>query len=111
MVPGSESGVCQSIFQEGLRLPPVRIYNAGVLQQELLDVILLNTRVPRERLGDLRAQFAANQVGIRGVEQVFARYGTVVPRNVESGRRCANFLSRRISAPIFSTTTGSTIAR
>lgn len=75
MVPGSESGVCRSIFQEGLRIPPVRIVSQGELQQEILELILLNTRTPRERLGDLRAQLAANQVGIRGIEALFARHG------------------------------------
>ncbi len=75
MVPGSESGVCRNIFQEGIRLPPVKIYDQGRLQQEILDIVLLNTRTPRDRLGDLRAQFAANQVGIRGVEDLLSRYG------------------------------------
>jgi N-methylhydantoinase B len=79
MVPGSESGVCQTIFQEGIRIPPVRIWAAGHLQQELLDVIVLNTRAPHDRLGDFRAQFAATQVGVRGVERLFARYGALVP--------------------------------
>ena len=47
------------IFQEGIRIPPIRLYRAGVLQQDVLDVILLNLQVPRERLADLRAQRAA----------------------------------------------------
>lgn len=79
MVPGSESGVCQTIYQEGIRLPPVRIYTAGELDRGLLDVILLNTRAPRDRLGDLRAQFAAIQVGIRGMGALFVKYGPLVP--------------------------------
>jgi N-methylhydantoinase B len=79
MVPGSESGVCRTIYQEGIRLPPVRIYASGELDRELLDVILINTRAPHDRLGDFRAQFAAIQVGIRGVERLFAKYGPLVP--------------------------------
>lgn len=75
MVPGSEAAVCQSIFQEGLRLPLVQIMHAGVVNRDLLDLILLNSRTPQERLGDIQAQFAANHVGVRGVTALFERYG------------------------------------
>ncbi len=75
MVPGSEAAVCKTIFQEGLRIPPVRIMLAGEVNRDVLDLILLNSRTPQERLGDLRAQFAANLVGIRGVTALFERYG------------------------------------
>lgn len=44
------------IFQEGLRIPPVRLYRGGEVVQDVLDLILLNCQVPHERLGDLRAQ-------------------------------------------------------
>ena len=75
MVPGSEAAVCKTIFQEGLRIPPVRIMLAGEVNRDVLDLILLNSRTPQERLGDLRAQFAANLVGIRGVTALVERYG------------------------------------
>ena len=52
------------IFQEGIRIPPVRLYRQGKLQEDLLDTILLNCQVPRERRNDLRAQMAANRTGI-----------------------------------------------
>ncbi|MDH3603454.1 MAG: hydantoinase B/oxoprolinase family protein, partial [Candidatus Tectomicrobia bacterium] len=65
MVPGSEAAVCQTIFQEGLRIPLVRIRRAAGVNRDVLDLILLNSRTPRERHGDLQAQFAANHVGIR----------------------------------------------
>jgi hypothetical protein len=52
------------IFQEGLRIPPVRLYRQGVLQEDIMAMILLNCQVPRERLNDLRAQMAANRLGI-----------------------------------------------
>ncbi|MEZ5850839.1 MAG: hydantoinase B/oxoprolinase family protein [Hyphomicrobiaceae bacterium] len=63
------------IFQEGIRIPPIRLYRAGVLQQDVLDVILLNLQVPRERLADLRAQQAANGQGIRRFRELCGRYG------------------------------------
>ena len=75
MVPGSEAAVCKSIFQEGLRIPPVRIMRAGRLNRDVVDIILLNSRTPDERIGDLNAQFAANNVGIRSVLQLYERYG------------------------------------
>jgi N-methylhydantoinase B len=63
------------IFQEGIRIPPIRLYRSGELQQDVLDVILLNCQVPRERLADLRAQRAANALGIRRFRELCRRYG------------------------------------
>jgi N-methylhydantoinase B len=78
MVPGSEAAVCQSIYQEGLRIPPVRIMQAGKVNRDVFDMILLNSRTPDERVGDLQAQFASNTVGSRSVTALFERYGTRV---------------------------------
>jgi N-methylhydantoinase B len=75
MVPGSEAAVCKSIFQEGLRLPAVRIMREGAVLRDMFDVVLLNSRTPDERAGDLNAQFASNSVGIRGMSALFDRYG------------------------------------
>lgn len=75
MVAGSEAADCKEIYQEGLRLPPVRLVRAGEVDEDIMNIILLNTRTPRDRLGDIRAQIAANRVGIRGVLEVYERYG------------------------------------
>ena len=64
------------IFQEGLRIPPVRLYRAGELQADVQDLILLNCQVPSERLSDLRAQMAANRVGVKRFQALAAKYGT-----------------------------------
>src|SRR5258706_12824082 len=64
---GSESADCISIFQEGLRLPPVKLMAAGELRQDILDILLLNSRTPRHREGDMNAQIAANVTGVRRV--------------------------------------------
>ena len=66
------------IYQEGLRIPPVRLYRAGQLQGDVLDLILLNCQVPRERLNDLRAQMAANRQGIERFQSLCRRRGTAV---------------------------------
>jgi N-methylhydantoinase B len=63
------------IFQEGLRIPPVRLYRDGRLVQDILDLILLNLQVPRERLNDLRAQMAANRQGVLRFQRLCDRYG------------------------------------
>ncbi|MBK7473350.1 MAG: hydantoinase B/oxoprolinase family protein [Betaproteobacteria bacterium] len=55
-VPGSESGDCTSIYQEGIRVPPVRMFQAGDLRRDVLEMFLLNSRTPHyERRRHLRA--------------------------------------------------------
>ncbi|MDB5581164.1 MAG: hypothetical protein JWR80_6340 [Bradyrhizobium sp.] len=98
MVPGSEAAVCNSIFQEGLRIPPVRILNQGVINRDVFDILLLNSRTPDERAGDLRAQVAANTVGIRGVEALFARYGVETTQATIAAY--LNFTEKRFIAAI-----------
>jgi N-methylhydantoinase B len=73
--PGSESGDNTSIFQDGLRIPAVKLVEAGRLRADVLDLILLNSRTPEERRGDLRAQLAALHVGSQRLHDVAARYG------------------------------------
>ena len=68
------------IYQEGLRIPPVRLYREGRVQQDVLDLILLNCQVPRERLNDLRAQMAANRLGVRRFRSLCAKYGAELVR-------------------------------
>ena len=63
------------IYQEGLRIPPIRLYRAGELQQDVQELILLNCQVPRERLSDLRAQMAANRLGRERMQSLCDKYG------------------------------------
>jgi N-methylhydantoinase B len=63
------------IYQEGLRIPPIRLYRAGVLAEDVQELILLNCQVPRERLSDLRAQMAANRLGVQRLATLCAKYG------------------------------------
>ncbi len=64
------------IFQEGLRIPPIRLYRAGELQRDVQELILLNCQVPRERLSDLRAQMASNRLGVQRTQALCGKYGT-----------------------------------
>jgi len=66
------------IYQEGLRIPPTRLYREGELQEEILNLILLNCQVPRERISDLRAQSAANRLGAQRLHALCAKYGVDV---------------------------------
>jgi len=69
------------IYQEGLRIPPVRLYREGQVQRDVLDLILLNCQVPTERLNDLRAQMAANRQGIQRFRSLCAKYGRDLVRD------------------------------
>ncbi len=97
MVPGSEAAVCRSIFQEGLRLPPVRIVREGEVVRDVFDIVLLNSRTPEERVGDLNAQFAANHTGIRGVTALFDRHGEATAAAIAA---YLGFTRRRFEAAI-----------
>ena len=72
--PGS-MGPAQEIYQEGLRIPPVRIVRGGAVDRDLLDLILLNVRTPAEREGDLAAQMGACRVGERRMLELVEKYG------------------------------------
>ena len=63
------------IYQEGIRIPVVKLYRQDQLQEDILEVILLNCQVPRERVGDLRAQYAANRLGVTRFQGLCEKYG------------------------------------
>jgi N-methylhydantoinase B len=65
MVAGSESADCRNIYQEGLRIPPVKLVRGGVFDQDLMNMILTNSRTPRDRVGDIRAQVAHRRAARR----------------------------------------------
>ncbi|MEM9900471.1 MAG: hydantoinase B/oxoprolinase family protein [Pseudomonadota bacterium] len=72
---GSMSGGLDEIYKEGLRIPIVRLYRAGVLQDDLLRLVLLNMRLEAERRGDLNAQIAAVKLGVARLGEVLSREG------------------------------------
>jgi len=75
IVPGSNALSAYEIYQEGLRLPFVKLVDRGTHNEILWEVIGLNVRVPDEVLGDLRAQMSACVAARRGFLEVVARYG------------------------------------
>jgi N-methylhydantoinase B len=74
-------GPANEIFQEGIRIPPVRIVRGGKVDREMLDLILLNVRTPKEREGDLESQIGACRVGEQRILQLAEKYGE---RNVQA---------------------------
>ena len=68
-------GPCREIYQEGFRIPPVKIKRAGVLERDVLALLLDNVRTPEEREGDLGAQIAACHTGAERLREICLRYG------------------------------------
>ncbi|HEX4521518.1 MAG TPA: hydantoinase B/oxoprolinase family protein [Gaiellaceae bacterium] len=74
-VPGSCACDSTEVFQEGLRLPWLRLYDGGEPVEAIFEILRANVRVPRELLGDLSAQVAACHIGDRALEELAGRYG------------------------------------
>ena len=76
-VPGGFSASATEVQQEGLRLPPVKLYKRGEIDSEILQIINFNIRVPEQRIGDIRAQKAALHVGTQRLTALIDRYGAM----------------------------------
>ena len=74
ITPGSMAGGTE-IYQEGTRIPLIRLFRQGELQSDILDLLLLNARVPEERRGDYFAQVAACRLGVRRVAEMIEARG------------------------------------
>jgi N-methylhydantoinase B/oxoprolinase/acetone carboxylase alpha subunit len=74
MTPGSMP-LATELFQEGLIIPPLKLYSRGRMNKGVFDLLLSNVRTPDERRGDLLAQFAANEIGRARLEEAVARFG------------------------------------
>lgn len=79
-VPGSNASDSTEIYQEGIRIPVIKLYEAGEINNTVARIIEKNVRVPDRVLGDLRAQYAASQVGVRELTTLFAKYGKQTSR-------------------------------
>src|SRR5581483_10581775 len=79
-MPGSAATDNTEIFQEGLRLPWIRLYDGGELVQDIVKVIRTNVRIPDMTMGDIFAQVAACEAGAAGLTELAERYG---PRQLQ----------------------------
>lgn len=96
-VPGSTSGDANSIFQEGLRIPLVRVCEKDEVKEDIVSFLMANSRIPKERYGDLQAQIASDRVGARRLLEAHDRYGDLL---VDSMYELQNYAERRLKAGI-----------
>jgi N-methylhydantoinase B len=82
MVPGGFSASATEVEQEGLRLPPVKFFKKGEMDQEILSIIMSNIRIADQRIGDIKAQAAALATGEVRLTELIDRYGADVVRAV-----------------------------
>ena len=75
-MPGSNASDSTEIYQEGLRIPPLKLYDRGQRNETLFALIEKNVRVPVKVFGDLRAQLAACHIAERQFLELVARYGS-----------------------------------
>jgi N-methylhydantoinase B len=98
-VPGGFSASATSVEQEGLRLPPVKLFKRGAMDPEIHAIIASNIRVADQRIGDIKAQAAALMVGQDRLYELLDRYGdkTVMDSIAELRRRAAEQMRARIA--------------
>ena len=82
MSPGSMAGGMKDIYQEGLRIPVVKLFRKGKLDQDIFDILLLNVRVREERRGDYNAQFSALHLAARRLIEMINKYSSNLIKNV-----------------------------
>lgn len=75
MAPGSLSGDATEIFQEGLRLPAIKIVSKGEPIQSVMDIIFVNSRMPDILKGDLWAAISSTRIGVKRLLELSAKYG------------------------------------
>lgn len=96
-VPGSTSGDASSIFQEGIKIPLIKVCDKDIVCEDVVDFIMVNSRVPGERYGDLQAQLASNRVGARRLLEAYGRYGRVL---IDSMAELQDYAERRMRVGI-----------
>ena len=98
-VPGGFSASATAVEQEGLRLPPVKLFKRGKLDPEIHAIIASNIRIADQRIGDIKAQAAALMVGEERLCQLLDRYGddTITEAIAELRRRAADQMRARIA--------------
>jgi N-methylhydantoinase B len=75
-VPGSMPGTAVTVFEEGLAIPPIKLYAEGVRNEEAFKIVKRNTRVPEMLAADLDSEVQACLMGARRMEELFSRFGT-----------------------------------
>jgi len=74
-VPGNYNPAATEVFQEAFVLPPVRLARAGQVNQDIIDILLRNTRLPQSAMGDLNGQLGALDLGVKRMDELLDEYG------------------------------------
>ena len=77
-VPGNYNPSATEAFQEAFILPPVKLARAGVIQQDIIDILLRNTRLPQSAMGDLNGQLGALDLGVKRLDELLDEYGAEI---------------------------------
>ena len=99
-VPGNFNAKATESFQEGFRVPPVKLIRDGVLQQDIIDILAANSRVPQSNWGDLNGQINALDLGARRLEALLDEYGddTVAAALAQLSARAEALMRANIAA-------------
>ncbi|MGI9355273.1 MAG: hydantoinase B/oxoprolinase family protein, partial [Rhizobiaceae bacterium] len=74
-VPGNYNPAATEVFQEAFVLPPVKLARAGDINQDIIDILLRNTRLPQSAMGDLNGQLGALDLGVKRMDELLDDYG------------------------------------
>ncbi len=80
-VPGNYNPAATDVFQEAVVIPPVRLARAGKLNQDIIDILMRNTRLPQSAQGDLNGQLSALDLGVQRMDELLNEYGAVTVKN------------------------------
>jgi N-methylhydantoinase B len=72
--PGSLAANSSELYQEGLIIPPVKLVHAGIMDSDIVNLIRSNVRTPKTQMGDIRAQIAANNTGIKRINEIIIEH-------------------------------------
>ena len=98
MTPGSMPTISTEIFQEGLRIPPIKLRKGGQIDDQIMALIADNVRTRYETYGDFQAQMAANNVGERRLGEIVSKYGPEMTRFYME--EIINYAERRMRSQI-----------
>ncbi len=90
--PASLNPYAKTLYEEGLVIPPVKLVKQGVLDREILNIILSNFKTPDYAIGDVNAQLAAHKIGELRVRELFQRYNNVF----EAWSKAVNYARRLV---------------
>ncbi|MDA9116166.1 hydantoinase B/oxoprolinase family protein [Planktomarina temperata] len=76
-VPGNYNPAATDVFQEAFNLPPVKLARAGKVNQDIIDILMRNTRLPQSAMGDLNGQLGALDLGVKRMDELLDEYGGV----------------------------------